>query len=406
MEDRTLLCLRELVKCLSGVDILLLSGHQEVTQAVFEKLPPGLFRPQISRALESGLRRIRPGCVYEVRGIFDLRYLIVYDESQDRYLIAGPCLLEKPDLSDLRTQAHAHGIGAESREEILAYCLRLPRLTYDVYHRLGTTLAQWLLPEVSIRHQKLDYQWDDQARKLLFVPDQYSDLAHMRQIEQRYENSAALNEAVKCGNLSLAYRFMQTMSRDADALVRNPDPLRNRKNMCIILNTQLRHALEDGGIHPYLLDRISGKIAIQIESLHSLAEAERYVTGIIAQYCELALDHTYGKLKPFAHLAVTYIKEHLTENITVRDTARALLVNPDYLSDRFHREVGITFIDFVNRERTAQAAGLLSNTSLQIQQIASAVGYNNTSYFSKQFSRFYQMTPRDYRTQGHPQKSS
>ncbi len=103
------------------------------------------------------------------------------------------------------------------------------------------------------------------------------------------------------------------------------------------------------------------------------------------------------ELKPFSRLAVAYIQDHLTETLTVQDTARALLVNADYLSDRFHREVGMTFIDFVNAQRTAQAAALLRGTALQIQQIATLVGYNSSSYFAKQFARHYRISPRDYR---------
>ena len=85
------------------------------------------------------------------------------------------------------------------------------------------------------------------------------------------------------------------------------------------------------------------------------------------------------------------------DNLTVKDTARALTVNANYLSTLFHRDMGMTFIDFVNRERTNQAASLLRHTNLQIQQIAATVGYNNTSYFAKQFVRFQGISPSQYR---------
>jgi AraC-like DNA-binding protein len=59
--------------------------------------------------------------------------------------------------------------------------------------------------------------------------------------------------------------------------------------------------------------------------------------------------------------------------------------------------MGMTFIDFVNKERTDQAASLLRHTNLQIQQISAAVGFNNTSYFAKQFLRFQGVSPSLYR---------
>ena len=222
-------------------------------------------------------------------------------------------------------------------------------------------------------------------------------IAHMRQVEMRYEASAALTDAIKRGNLSLAMHMISQYSPDTQTTVRNTNPLRNAQNYCIVLNTQLRHALEESKVHPYRVDQLSNQIGMQIEQLKSLAEVPDFFSQIIRRYCRLVQEHTYPNLKPLVKLAVTYIKEHLTDNLTVKDTAKALTVNADYLSALFHREVGISFIDFVNRERTEQAAGLLRHTNLQIQQIATIVGYNNTSYFAKQFLRFQGITPSHYR---------
>ena len=108
-------------------------------------------------------------------------------------------------------------------------------------------------------------------------------------------------------------------------------------------------------------------------------------------------EHAYPNLKPLTNLAVTYIKSHLADNLPVKDTAKALTVNANYLSTLFHKEMGMTFIDFVNKERTEQATALLKHTNLQIQQVASMVGYNNTSYFAKQFVRFQGVSPSQYR---------
>lgn len=95
-----------------------------------------------------------------------------------------------------------------------------------------------------------------------------------------------------------------------------------------------------------------------------------------------------------------YIKGHLGDNLTVKDTAQALRVNANYLSGIFHRELGMTFIDFVNHQRAEQAAALLRQTNLQIQHIAASVGYNNTSYFARKFASVYGCTPKQYRANG------
>ena len=122
---------------------------------------------------------------------------------------------------------------------------------------------------------------------------------------------------------------------------------------------------------------------------------------MIREYCNLVREHSFPNLKPLIHLAVTYIKEHLNDNLTVKDTAHALTMNANYLSSQFHAEMGINFIDFVNQERVKQASSLLRHTNLPIKDIASVVGYNNTSYFSKQFYKVYHQAPRTYRSGTH-----
>lgn len=223
------------------------------------------------------------------------------------------------------------------------------------------------------------------------------DIGQMRIVEQRYEYSAALTNAVQQGNLSLAMHLIGQYDPATNTSVRNTNPLRNAQNYCIVLNTQLRHALEETGIHPYQVDRLSNEIGLEIEQLKNISQLPDFFSGVIRRYCRLVQEHAYPNLKPLTNLAVTYIKEHLADNLTVKDTAKALTINANYLSSLFHKDMGMTFIDFVNKERTNQAAALLRHTNLQIQQIASTVGYNNTSYFAKQFVRFQGISPSHYR---------
>lgn len=223
------------------------------------------------------------------------------------------------------------------------------------------------------------------------------DIAQMRLVEQRYEYSAALTNAIQQGNLSLAMHLIGGYDPGSQTAVRNKSPLRNAQNYCIVLNTQLRHALEETGIHPYQVDRLSNEIGLEIEQLKNTSQLPDFFTSVVRRYCRLVQEHAYPNLKPLINLAVTYIKEHLADNLTVKDTAKALTVNANYLSSLFHKDMGMTFIDFVNKERTNQAAALLRHTNLQIQQIASTVGYNNTSYFAKQFVRFQGVSPSHYR---------
>ncbi len=389
------LFIQSLTDTLCGVRLQLMPNTRQdilefVAQVFRGMLPETCPESQLLRSL----LELQEGCLYELSGPADLQFSFFAWEGQ--LLVAGPCRTGL--LTQQQLQQQLLRIYPGKLRSFTDYCMQQPVLSYEKLHRLTVLLAQRLMgSSLPIPFQQMDYQWNpEKLRQLLQVPElQKAD--EIRIIEGRYEASAALNEAVKQGNLSLAFQFIEKMHTIPEDLVRNPNPLRNAQNLCIILNTQLRHALEEEGIWAYRLDEISGTIARQIESLKTLDAANAYFGEILRQYCALAQEREQKHLSPFARQAILYIKSHLSDNFSVKDAAKALLVNPDYLSARFHREVGIPMISYVNQQRVQQAAALLRRTDMQIQQIAAAVGYNNTSYFTRQFVKFQGLTPRAYR---------
>ncbi len=396
--DKDFQFLQELVDILSGLPVHLVpsdrSGVAALTGTVFRQMLP---TEQSEPALQRILQALSGNCIYELSSPMDLHFAVFPCEKARQLLVLGPCRQSEQSREQLMLRLQPLHLPREKLSSLVDFCVQQPIVPYGTLHRLAVLFAQRMLQSTApVPFQALEFQWDADMRQLL-ENTHFQELEQIRTIEGRYEASAALTEAVKQGNLSLAYRFIDKMGTIPEDLTRNPNPLRNAQNLCIILNTQLRHALEEVGVPPYPLDQLSGSIARQIEKFTHTEEAHGYFTEILRKYCELAQEKEQANLSPFARLAVTYIQSHLSDNLTVKDAAKALLVNPDYLSAQFHKEVGISFIAYVNRERTRQAAALLQRTDLQIQQIASVVGYNNTSYFAKQFLKYQGCTPRAYR---------
>ena len=393
---------RDLVACLGGIEVRIVADGEDAIAELLRQTGFDSVFPVINHsAVERYLSQLEPGQVYFLSGILELSYIAIRLPTRDRTLIVGPCRLTAFSENRVRGMLRPYALGSEQIRRIISYCREQRVISAERFHQLGILLGRHVLelPE-PVPHRSIEYKWSRNHPPQMHQPEPYADVSRIRQIEMRYEASTALTEAVKQGNLGLALRMIQGIRTNVPSLTRNPDPLRNLQNMCIVMNTQLRHAMEERKIHPYRLDTVSTEIARKIETLKTPEEVQPFFSQIIRMYCELALEKNYAHLKPFSRQAVVYIKNHLTDNLTVKSTADALLVNANYLSGKFHREVGMTFTDFVNRERTEQAAALLRHTNMQIQQIAAAVGYNNTSYFAKQFVRFHGATPREYRSSG------
>lgn len=67
------------------------------------------------------------------------------------------------------------------------------------------------------------------------------------------------------------------------------------------------------------------------------------------------------------------------------------------LSKTIKQSTGFTFQELLQRKRFQKAVMLLVETELSVEEIAVTVGYENQSYFYRQFKERYGMTPRRYR---------
>ena len=338
--------------------------------------------------------------IYEFAPFPGIATLIYVCKTSGQILFVGPVTTENYTTQNLLAYLQQQNVPQKTVQQFVEAAGQLPKMTaYNLYRFMDLLLRHICDMHLPIPVKRTEQNYSVNAATLLSDLPPSKNINHIRSIEDRYEISSLLTEAVKLGNLSLALQTLQNGDGHYDDIVRNPNPLRNMQNQCIILNTQLRHSLEGSGIHPYELDQLSNDIGTQIERINSPGMLTPFATYIIEQYCRLVQERSYGGLSSLTHQAVIYIKNNLNSNLTVKETARELSVHPDYLSHQFSREMGMTFIAFLNQERCVQAANLLKHTNLQIKQISAVVGFNTISYFTKQFTQVYGKTPRDYRNE-------
>lgn len=94
-----------------------------------------------------------------------------------------------------------------------------------------------------------------------------------------------------------------------------------------------------------------------------------------------------------------YIREHLSEELSVKNLADMVYVGADHLTRTFKKRYGKTISDYILQQRMNLAVELLKNPHLTITMVSDAVGFGNYSYFTEQFKRTFGKTPREYRKQ-------
>ena len=93
------------------------------------------------------------------------------------------------------------------------------------------------------------------------------------------------------------------------------------------------------------------------------------------------------------------VREHFSENLTLRDLGQKYYINNAYLGQVFRKKYDQSFKDYLNNYRIEQAAQLLVRTDDKIYKIAEDVGYKNTDYFINKFIAVKGCTPSKFRKQ-------
>ena len=236
-------------------------------------------------------------------------------------------------------------------------------------------------------------------RSVTNTPIAEDTMLKMQLMERRYAFENELMQIVTQGMVHRAEHLLSgvnTLHFDR----RTGDPIREFKNYCIICNTLLRKAAEQGGVHPFYLDSVSSDFASQIESSHSTESAQQLIRDMVISYCRLVKKHSTKHYSSVVQRTITYIDANLSADLSLSAIAAVQKVNPSYLSSLFRRETGETLTAHVNKKRMAQAAQLLQTTKLQIQSIAQHCGISDVNYFSKLFKKYTGVTPREYRAGG------
>ncbi|MBP3655070.1 MAG: helix-turn-helix transcriptional regulator [Clostridia bacterium] len=100
---------------------------------------------------------------------------------------------------------------------------------------------------------------------------------------------------------------------------------------------------------------------------------------------------------PTIDQAIAYIRDHLSEKITVKSIAESIGYSESYFAHKFMEAMGVTPYQFVMSSRIERAKQLLRTTPLTIQEIAIRTGFNSVANFSYAFRKEIGCTPHGYR---------
>jgi AraC-like DNA-binding protein len=326
-------------------------------------------------------------------------YLMLPGESPT-ILMIGPYMLVQLTHQQLLQEAERFSIPPQLFKELENYYGSIPVFNDQSFlFSIVNSFAEVLWGS-SKSFSVVDLK-EDQILPNPFAPDAdpiplEKTLLSMEDMERRY---AYENEAIRAVSLGMSHKAELMLSSFNQLAIKQrvADPIRNIKNYCIIMNTLMRKAAEQGSVHPLYLDRVSSEFARKIEIIGSTSAGYKLMVEMLSTYCRLVNKHSMTTYSLPIRKTLVCIDANLSGDLTLHTLAAMQNISSGYLSALFKKEVGQTLTDYVNRRRMKQATQLLRSTVLQVQTIAQYCGIPDVNYFSKMFKRYYNCTPKDYR---------
>ena len=181
-----------------------------------------------------------------------------------------------------------------------------------------------------------------------------------------------------------AYRERMAVAESADYVSFNFDGIRPE------LPTVM-----PGGAHSEIvlllsaLDKIAEKPGLSFEP--RCGEILSVVISVLEDLCRAE------KMSDLTRSILDFLHTNYKRKITLRDVAEATFFTPVYCDTVFSREVGRSILDYVIFLRISEAERLIIEGSMSIGEIAEAVGFSDSNYFSRMFKRRTGYTPSAYR---------
>jgi len=347
------------------------------------------------------IEKVENNTVYQVSDRFRCNYIFMHLPYTDNesILSIGPFLSEKVEKETILEWSEKYHLNQDDIKQLKLFYGSLTLLENNsLVYSVIDTFAEAIFGKNNFMIKNLNENKTFSEPNFISKnsDDKCQNLLNMQIMESRYAFENDLMQAVAQGQEHKAELILSGITK-VTFENRLSDPVRNAKNYCIIMNTLLRKAAQDGGVHPVYLDDTSSMFAKKIETLTSLYAVHGLMIEMFKTYCKLVNKHSLKDYSLPVQKAIICIDSDLTADLTLSAIAEIQNISPGYLSAIFKKETGKTLTDFVTSKRVDYAKKLLKTTNLQIQTVASYCGIPDFQYFSKTFKKHTGMTPKTYR---------
>ncbi|AEV30536.1 response regulator containing CheY-like receiver domain and AraC-type DNA-binding domain [Sphaerochaeta pleomorpha str. Grapes] len=154
------------------------------------------------------------------------------------------------------------------------------------------------------------------------------------------------------------------------------------------------------GVLDYILKPVDKEDVLRtVKRAVSQVEAERQLLAVQSSDGE-CLEEVTDKATLMMAKVKKYLEySYMNYDLSLDSVSSLLNINSSYLSCIFKRCTGINFLDYITNLRIKAAKEHLADPFKSASEIATMVGYDSSSYFTRAFKKNTGLTPTEYRNQ-------
>ena len=211
------------------------------------------------------------------------------------------------------------------------------------------------------------------------------------------ENERQLQEHIRTGDKEAAQELLNELLVHIYSHAGNDyDRIKSRVRELLVL---MSRAAIDGGADVDEIFNLCYRYEREVDTFGNVEALNRWIGAILHKFISFVFDFNDIKHQNVIFKTTAYIKEHLTDKLSLDQAAEQVYLSKSYFCRIIKDELGCTFTEYVNRLRIERSKTLLRGTGMPIAEIACAVGFDDQSYFTRIFKKQTGMAPGKYREQ-------
>jgi len=333
-----------------------------------------------------------------------LEYFILIALEEDKQscglFIMGPFInVEIPEQLVI-AMARDHQLRHKQLDELVSYYQSTPIVSRGRIYNAALMLYMMIYGEML---DLADVVYDNVAIKPV-VSRENSDKFHLlskRRDHLNFHKNPAVEKHflayIREGRKEALLQFEISFPTERLGILSKLSLLRNEKNLAICFITLVTRAAIDGGVMPDIAYSLSDWYIQLVEECRKPEEVNQTIRRCSVDFVEHVQVSKHENYSQPVNRCSNYIFKHLHESITLKQLAETVQLHPDYLSQLFKKEIGVTPMAYIQQERIKEAQKLLTFTDTTISDIGTLLQFHDQSYFTKVFKKWTGMTPKQYR---------